>query len=117
MSTVLRTVLVIGSVCFMVYLISDLRKTKISVDMSVIWVIISCLIVIMAIFPQPLIYLTGVLGIQSPVNGVLVFFILILLLLVFYLSKKISRLEFKLREIAHEIGINDLKNKKDNRKY
>lgn len=114
MPLVLRIVLIVGSLGFMIYLINNLKKTKISTDMSVVWIIISCLIVIMAIFPQPLIYLTWLLGVQSPVNGVLVFFILVLLLLVFYLSKKIATLEFKLTELVHKIGI-DTKNKKEDK--
>ncbi len=98
----------------MFYLINGLKKSKISTDMSVVWIIISCLIVIMAIFPQPLVYITRLLGIQSPVNGVLVFFILVLLLLVFYLSKKVAKLEFKLTELVHKIGI-EIKNNKENK--
>ena len=114
MSNSLRIVLVVGSLLFLLYLLSDLRKTKISIDMSVIWIIISCLIVIMAIFPQPFIYLTKLAGIESPVNGILVFFILLLLLLVFFLFKRVSKLEFKLTELVQKIGIDehDIKDKK-----
>lgn len=107
MSNNLRIVLVVGSLLFLLYLLNNLRKTKISTDMSVIWIIISCLIVIMAVFPQPFIYLTKFVGIESAVNGILVFFILVLLLLVFFLFKKIAKLEFKLTELVQKIGIDE----------
>lgn len=115
MSNILRVVLIVGSICFFIYLLSNLRKSKISIDMSVIWILISCAILFMAIFPQPFIILIKALGIESAVNGVLIFFILALLLLVFYLYKKIALLEFKLIELTQKVGIDDYKKKKNNK--
>lgn len=109
MTNSLRIILIIGSVAFMIYLLGNLRKTKISIDMSVIWIVISCLIVLMAIFPQPFIYLMNLIGVESAVNGILVFFTLILLLLVYFLFKKIAILEFKLTELVQKIGIDEHK--------
>ena len=117
MSYVLRGILIVGSILFFVYLLINLRKTKISVDMSVIWIFLSCAILLMAIFPQPFITIIKLLGIESAINGVLIFFILALLLLVFYLFRKIALLNFKMVEIAQKIGIDNYKNKeKDNSK-
>lgn len=116
MSIVLRVLLLVGSLLFLIYLVSNLRKSKMSIDMSVLWIVLSCLIVIMAIFPSPFITLIKLIGIESPVNGILIFFILALLLLVFYLFKKIAMVEFKLIELVQKIGIDEYKTKNKGKK-
>lgn len=114
MSNILRGILIVGSILFFIYLLVNLRKTKISVDMSVIWILLSCAILLMAIFPQPFITFIKALGIESAINGILTFFILALLLLVFYLFKKIALLEFKMIEIVQKTGIDDYKDRMKN---
>lgn len=105
MSIMLRIVLLIVSILTMVYIISRIRKSKMKIETSLFWIFFSLLCVIFAAFPGIAGFFSGVIGINSPVNFLFLFFIFLLLIKEFSMSIKISRLEHSLNELAQKTAI------------
>lgn len=105
MPSLLRIVLIIGSVIFLAALVISIKKSKLSNDVATLWIIFSLLILLISIFPEIIVYIVKGLGIDSPVNGVYLIFIVILLILSFALFVKVSTLENKLNDLVQKLGI------------
>ena len=102
MSIMLRIVLLIVSILTMVYIISRIRKSKMKIETSLFWIFFSLLCVI---FPNIAGFFSKVIGINSQVNFLFLFFIFLLLIKEFSMSIKISRLEHSLNELAQKTAI------------
>lgn len=107
MPTVLRYILGLGSFLFIVFLLVNIKKSRFSIDLSIIWILIGLVVILLSIFPNPIIKFMNFIGIQSAVNGVFLSFIAICLVLIFYLYKRVSNLEQKIIELIQRIGINN----------
>lgn len=105
MPNLLRIILIIGSVLFLIFLVLSIKKSKLSNDIATLWVLFSLIILVLAIFPEIIVVIVKGLGIDSPVNGVYLIFITLLLVLSFVLFVKVSTLENKLNNLAQKIGI------------
>lgn len=105
MSIMLRIVLLVVSLLTMLYIIRKIRKSKMKIETSLFWIFFALLCVIFAAFPGIAGFLSKVIGINSPVNFLFLFFIFLLLIKVFSLSIKVSRLENSLEEFARKVAI------------
>jgi len=105
MPDLLRIILIVGSILFLIFLIISIKKSKLSNDIATLWIIFSLIILVLAIFPEIIVVIVKGLGIDSPVNGVYLIFIALLLALSFVLFAKVSTLENKLNDLAQKVGI------------
>lgn len=105
MSLSLRIVLVLFSIGTALYVFRKIRKSQMQISDSLFWIIFSCILVVLSIFPQIAIYACGWLGVLSPVNFVYLAIIFLLLLKVFSMSIKISVLDNKLQNLVQEYAI------------
>lgn len=105
MPNILRAVLIVGSLLFLIFLIISIKKSKITNDVATLWILFSLIILVLSIFPEIIVSLVKALGIDSPVNGVYLIFIALLLALCFVLFVKVSTLENKLNDLVQKIGI------------
>ena len=107
MSTVLRVLLVIGSVLVFMMIGSRIKKDKILMQDAIYWVILSLLMLLVALVPGPVIWLAYELGFLSPSNFVFLGVIALLLLKIFHNSCEISLLRHKVEELAQEGVLSD----------
>ncbi len=107
MTTPLRIVILLVALLNMFLVVKDIRKGKIQIEYSVVWVIFSFLLVVLGIFPQICYWASGLLGIQSPSNFVFAFMLIVLLLRNFTLSKEVSQLNVKVTELAQSITLSE----------
>lgn len=112
MTLKIQIVLIISTIIFFVFLQRLIRKSKMTADLASIWILFCIALVIIAIFPYGLYFISDTLGIMSATNLLFVIIIFILLCLVFYLYLKISSLEGKLVNLIQYIGIEKNKNSK-----
>jgi hypothetical protein len=105
MSTELRILLLMGSVFMLWYVVNSIRKSKVQMKDAVIWVLIAILIVVFAVWPQFVVWLASLMGIESATNMVFLLFIVIVLLRIFSLSIRVSLLEDKNSTLAAEIAL------------
>jgi len=107
-----RIFLIVGSLVFFAFLLSVIKKSKISIDMATMWILFALVMVIIAIFPEIVYWFSFQIGIQSPTNAIYLVMFALLLVLVFYLFMKISILENKLNRLIEKIAIENKKNEK-----
>ena len=82
-----------------------LRKRSIDFRYALAWIFVDICIIILALFPQVMTWLSGVLGVASPVNMVLFVGLCLALVVVFSLSMSMSRLSDRVRKLSQEIAI------------
>lgn len=108
MSLALRIVLVVAAVGLVVFMLRSIKKSKLSIEDALFWVAFSLLILIMSVFPQVPSALSDLIGFQSPVNFVFLFFIFILIVRDFLSNRRISQLENRVKELTQQIAIDRL---------
>ena len=94
MSIYLRIILVVISMLSMMNVMKRVRRFKLQIENSIFWIIFSLLLILVAVFPDPMFWLAELLGIQSPANMVFLFVIFILLIKTFNLTLEISQLQY-----------------------
>ena len=115
MSLTLRILLIAASVLATAYALRKIRKAQLNIDDAFYWIIFSSLLLIMSIFPQIPMILSGLLGFESPANFVFLFMMFIILIKLFTISIEISIQKHRLNNLIQRIAImnheKDTKNK------
>jgi len=108
MSIALRIALLVGAIALVVLVIVGVRKSRMRIEDSLFWIGLSLLVLVLGIFPDIGIWASQLLGVESPVNFVLLFFIAVLMLKCFSLSRQASQLENKLKELVERVAVDRL---------
>ena len=105
MSVALRICLVALSIISLFYIIRKIRYSKMQIEYTLFWIVLSIIMVLMAVFPQIVYWITIAMGMVSAANVVYLFIIGILLVKVFMMTIEISNLESKEQALIQEVGI------------
>ena len=100
MSIDLRILLIVSSVLMLLAVVMKIRKSKFQIRDGVFWFLLSALFLFMSIFPQLVMDLSGLIGVESPANLVFLGIIAIVLVKNFLLSAKVSQLEYNLMKLT-----------------
>ena len=98
------------SILVFLAIVHYIRKSRLTTQMAVIWILWSMGLIIISIFPQISYSLVKLLGIVTTMNGVFIIMIFIVYCLVFFLYLKVSILETKLNALVQDQAI---RNKED----
>ncbi len=109
----LRVILVVGAVLALVVICLQVKKSKILVEDAIFWVAVSFIILLIAVFTDPIISLAHQLGFMSASNFVYFAVIVMLLWKVFTNSCEISRLKARINELAQEVALAHMSDEKD----
>lgn len=82
-----------------------LRRKRMDFRYALAWLFVDFIIVILALFPQAMVWMSEILGVASPVNMVLFVGLCLALVVIFSLSMTVSRLADKVRKLSQEIAI------------
>lgn len=96
---------IIFSVLIIVYILLSIRKNKLSVSNSFIWVIFCALMLVLSIWPKSLDWLANLVGIEYPPALFLTVAVVILFIMNFIYSKKIEELQKKVINLGQELSI------------
>ena len=105
MSIILRILLIIGAVGLMAVVLRSIKKSRIQIEDSLFWVSFVGIVVIIALVPAVMIFFARILGFVSTSNFVFLCVVGILLIKVFTSSVEISRLKFRLNQLAQEMAL------------
>jgi hypothetical protein len=72
---------------------------------AVLWIVVALAVLVLGLFPQLLLWLTGVLGVQIPANLLFAAAIVLLLGVTLHLSWELSQAEDENRRTAEEVAI------------
>lgn len=103
----LRLLLIFFSVGSAIVIMISIRRSRIQISYSIFWIIFSVFIALMAIFPQPVIWASRMLGFQSPSNLVYLAMIFLLMVKLFTTTIKQSKLDAKLAQLAEFVALQE----------
>lgn len=109
----LRILLVVGAVAALAVVCLQVKKSRILVEDAIFWVVVSLIILLIAIFTDPIISFAHQIGFMSASNFVYFSIIVILLWKVFTNSTEISRLKARINELAQEVALAHMNEHKD----
>lgn len=111
MSAQLNIFFIIISTVTLIYIIMQIRKHKLNIDDSILWIFWSIVLLIVSIFPNLSFYIAEKMGFQSTSNFILCLFIFILYMILFFQNIKISELRDKNKQLVQKISIYAYKQK------
>ena len=105
MNTELQLVFIFASIATLIYIILKIRKHKLNIDDSIIWIIWGILLLIISVFPDLCYSVSRKLGFQSTSNFILTLFTFFSYIILFFQNIQISLLKEKNKELTQKISI------------
>ena len=105
MTLTLQIILVVFSILTFILVIRSIRKSQMNIADSIIWILGSLFLIFISVFSKFMDFLAIKLGFLSTVNFVFVFFIFFLLVMVFTLTRKLSVLNEKVKNLNHAMAL------------
>jgi len=105
MNILLRVLLFIFATSTLFFVLKKVRNSQTQIESVVFWVLFMLGLVIISIFPSIVIYISSLIGIESPANFVYLCIIFILLLRVFDLSLQLSKVQYQTQQLAQIIAL------------
>lgn len=96
---------IILSILIIIYMVISIRKNKLSVSNSFVWIVFCLALIILSIFPKSLDWFACFIGIEYPPALFLTIAVVILFIINFIYSKKIELLNKKVTNLAQELSI------------
>lgn len=107
MTTNLRIFLILGAIFLLVMVARKIKKAQFETRDTFFWLGLSVLLIIAAVFPRAVYFISGLLGFASASNFVFLAVIAILLWRSFRLQENVALLKRKLTTVAQEIALKD----------
>ena len=105
MSTRLQVILLIVLILAIGFIVSEISKKKIDFKFGIVWIVISLVLILFTIWNGLLIWLTHLVGIATPINCLYLLAILLLVWIVYSMSKTIALLQEKIKRLSQELAI------------
>lgn len=93
-----------------VFVLNKIRKHKLNINDSIIWILWSLFLLVLSIFPRVPLKIAAFLGFQSTSNFILCLFVFFVFIIVFYQEIQISLLKERNKELVQKCSIYAYKN-------
>lgn len=103
-----RIFLILGSIATLVYFISKIRKSKLKINHSIFWVVFGLVLLLLALIPDGVFWISGVLGFQSPSNLIYLIVIFLLTVKLFTTTMRISKLNEQVTALTQALAIHQM---------
>ncbi len=113
MSIALRLILIAGTLFFLYLTFTKITKSKVQLADTIFWIMLSFVFILLSIFPEIAIVFSELINIESPVNFVFLLIIFLLLVKQFFMSLKISRLDYEVKRLAQYISLHEKDHRND----
>ncbi len=88
-----------------IFVIRKVKSNTIHIKDTVVWILWTALLLVLAVFPNILLWISNLLGIELLSNTVFFMVIGFLYVALFLLSQKLSLQEEKIKNLSQEIGL------------
>lgn len=105
LSIFMRVFLVFAGILNLIYIITEIKRTKLLISEAIFWFIVSGIIALFGVFPEIPIWFANLAGVESPVNLVYLFFIAILFFKLFQLSVENSKQGIKIDQLISKLAV------------
>lgn len=103
--TTLRIVLILAVIGYFIVILKFLKDKALSLKYTLLWLFAGFIMGILVIFPDILTCLIKLIGIQSNMNGLFLFCIAFIVMILMSITSIVSRQNQKIRTLIQEIGI------------
>lgn len=103
MTSKFQIILIVGIVLLLLFILNMIRKRKLELKYSLVWLIVLVLLLIIALMPEKLQEIASALGIYSPINMIFLGFVFSLAI-IFVLTVTVSRLSARIRRLAQIVA-------------
>lgn len=111
MNPVSRTLIIVLSLSFMVFVLDLVKKKALKEKYAFLWLITGSVITVFAVLNKLLFWLISLLGIQLPINGVLFLGLFFIAIISIHFSVVISNLSEQNKKIAQKLAILEIQHK------
>lgn len=101
----LRTTLIIGMVCYFILLLIFLKHKALLLKYALLWIFAGIFMGCMIIFPELLLWIKAILGIESNMNGLFVMAIAFIVIILMALTSIVSRQAVRIRVLVQTNAI------------
>ncbi|MBQ6513432.1 MAG: DUF2304 domain-containing protein [Clostridia bacterium] len=105
MSDKLRIVLIILVIVTDLYTVRQIRHGRMSLNHSLLWIFVSLILLLFALFPGIAVWLASVVGMELPINMIFLSFSLFSIILFVYLTNVISKEDKINRRLTQQIAL------------
>lgn len=105
MSIILRIELIVLALVFVTLVINAVNKRKLWLQYSLIWLVISCGLLVVAFFPRILEWLADIMRIEVTSNLVYLIAVFVLVVITFYLTKIVSKQSEQIKTLIQMCSI------------
>lgn len=105
MTTKFQIILIVGIVLILLLILNMIRKRKLELKYSLVWLIVMLMLLFIAASPEKLTQMSKSLGIYSPVNMVFFLGFVFSLIIIFVLTVTVSRLSARIRRLAQIVAM------------
>lgn len=112
----LQFLLVLGSILCLIFLLNLIRKYKLELRYSMLWLVLITFVTTLSLFPKSFVIISEAMGIELAVNALFLLAIFALYIIIFSLTLTLSKSVNKIQSLSQELGllkqeINELKKK------
>lgn len=103
----LRFTLIVVVICYFIAILYFLKKKALNLKYTLLWLVAGVVMGILVIVPELLVFIIKIFGIQDNMNGLFIFAIGFIIMILLSLTSIASRQNCKIRTLAQEISILD----------
>ena len=106
-------VIILVSLCLLLYIFNNIKKGLLSTKYALIWIFVCIAIIFFVLFNDLLGKFASFLGIETVSNMLFFFGFVFLIVITFNMTKNISKLNREVIKLTQEIGLTNRKKKND----
>lgn len=103
----LRVTLIVAVICYFIVILYFLKQKALNLKYTLLWLVAGLVMGILILVPELLVSIIHVFGIQDNMNGLFVFVIGFVIMILLSLTSIASRQNRKLRTLTQELAILD----------
>lgn len=103
----LRFTLIVAVLCYFIIILYFLKKRALNLKYTLLWLLAGVVMGVLVIFPELLVVVIHLFGIEDNMNGLFIICIAFILMILMALTSIVSRQNAKIRQLVQEIGILD----------
>lgn len=105
MSMMLRVELLVMAIAFICVVFRTVNRKKLLLKYSLVWLLISLGLLVISVFPQIVMHLTELTGVETPSNLIFLFAIIALAVLTFSLTVIVSKQSVRIKNLTQLLSI------------
>lgn len=101
----LQIFLVVLNICLFIFLLNNIRKYKLELRYTLLWIFLNIVTLTLAVFPQLLFFIADNMFIETPVNALYLISFILIFIILYNLTIIISKLSNQNKKLTQEMGL------------